>query len=346
MKLLWPVLLVLFRTLYFLYSVWCLLFPVAAVWFIATLSQNQTLLGIEAGVWKHYLLGAFALFATGMLLVIYARRSSTDPNPFQSAFMSWFGTLRGYWNVRPGDMVKLRLPSGYLVENPQAYRIGGRDIQQILKSIQPGDILLRAYDGYVDGFMIRKASVCTEKDMRPGWFTHAAIYVGELTGADRVHVPAHLRDNASYFQEGSHMLVHAMAKGVHSQDLLTFCRCDYLTVLRVKPGKNNIDVAAAIQAARQSALEKIGDSYDFDASDTTRFSRFSCSELVYYCLRSVRDKLQMQPIPHALFPLSPLTWKVQLLKRVTIVPDDFYTLVQHGTMECVWVDAVSARATA
>jgi hypothetical protein len=68
-------------------------------------------------------------------------------------------------------MVKLKLPSAYLVENPQAYRIGGRAITEILTHIQPGDILLRGYDGYVDGVMIRKALVCSEKQFEPGWFT-------------------------------------------------------------------------------------------------------------------------------------------------------------------------------
>jgi hypothetical protein len=30
------------------------------------------------------------------------------------------------------------------------------------------------------------------------------------------------------------------------------------------------------------------------------------------------------------------------LKRVTIVPDDFYALLQHGSVECVWQDTISA----
>jgi len=260
MKLLWPVLLIVFRTLYFLYSLWCLLFPFALIGFFVLLAQDHAMPGIDAGTWKRNLLIAYAVFSAGLLGVIYSRRTPGDPTPFQSAFLSWFGTLRGFWNVRPGDMVKLKLPSGYLVENPQAYRISGHAINGILSHIQPGDILLRGYDGYVDGIMIRKASVCSQKKFEPGWFTHAALYVGELTEQDRRHVPEKMRHDARYFQPGAQMVIHAMAKGVHSQDLLTFCRCDYLTILRVNPAARfngaPIDAAAVVEAARLSALQK------------------------------------------------------------------------------------------
>ena len=94
---------------------------------------------------------ALLAFAAIVVALVYLRRSQGDPNPFQSAFLSWFGTLRGFWNRQAGDQVKLKLPSGYLVENPPAYRIGGRDMQAISRSIQAGDILLRGYDGYVHG---------------------------------------------------------------------------------------------------------------------------------------------------------------------------------------------------
>jgi hypothetical protein len=342
MQFVWPLLLVLFRALYFVYSVWCLFFPLAAIGFFLTLSRDATLLGYSSQRWQQALLGAFVLFAAWVLAVAYVRRSPDDPNPFQSAFLSWFGTLRGFWNRQAGDQVKLKLPSGYLVENPPAYRIGGRDMQAILSKIEKGDILLRGYDGYVDGFMIRHASVCSSKGFQPGWFTHAAIYMGKIDEQDQQHVPETFRQNPSYFQQGENMVIHAMAKGVHTQDLLTFCRSDYLVVLRVKPGLKGLDSETVVAEARRSALDKIGKSYDFDASDTQSFSRFSCSELVYYCFRSVRDALRIEPQPHALYPLSPLNKKLALLKRVTIVPDDFYALLQHDSVECVWQDPISA----
>ena len=313
MKYIWPILLVGMRALYLAYSLWCLLFPVAAIALLMALHERPTFLGLDTVVVKTGLLILLMAFAAILMALVFLRRSRNDPNPFQSAFLAWFGTLRAYWNARPGDMVKFLLPSGYLVENPQAYRISGGNMLEILACIQPGDILLRGFDGYLDGMLIRRASVCSDKDFQPGWFTHAALYMGTITEDDRQLVPHAFRDRPGYFQTGQHMLIHAMAKGVHCQDLLTFCRSDYLAVLRILPGPQGIDVAAAVRAARQSALSKIGDSYDFDASDTTSFNRFSCSELVYYCLQGIREKLQIRPLPHAIFPLSPLnkTWSLR-----------------------------------
>ena len=344
MKLLWPALLVLLRTLYFLYSVWCLLFPVAAFALLVLLLQSRTLLGIDTRVWTQWLLLAFAGFGAALLLVVYRRRNKTDPDVFQSAFLAWFGTLRFFWVSRAGDMVRLRLPSGFLVENPPAYRIGGRDMEQVLQLIQPGDILLRGFDGYLDGLLIRKSAATQMTPSQPnqqGWFTHAALYAGELNEADRSLVDKQVRHDSRFFQPGRQMVVHAMAIGVHSESLLTFCRCDYLTVLRLLPCQGQLDVAAAAQAARRRALEKIGKAYDFDSSDT-RFNRFSCSELVYYCLQSVRQVLQLAPRPHALYPFSPWSWKLPLLTRTTIVPDDLYTLVRKGSAAVVWEDRISA----
>jgi hypothetical protein len=340
MKYLWPLLLVALRALYFAYSIWCLLFPLAAMAVLSALWQDHPLLGLRAGFWQLAILAALLLFATTLLALVYRRRAPDDPNPFQSAFLSWFDTLRGFWNARPGDMVRIRLPSGYLVENPQAYRIGGAELQEILNCIRPGDILLRGFDGYVDGMLIRRASVCCENGFRPGWFTHAALYLGALTEDDRRHVPPAFQAQAEFFQTSAQMVVHAMAKGVHCQDLLTFCRSDYLTVV---PGALQIDVDAAVHAARICALEQIGDSYDFDASDTQAFTRYSCSELVFYCLRGIQSQLQLAALPHALFPLYPLSQTFAVLKRVTIVPDYFYDLVGRGALACVWQDHMSAQ---
>jgi hypothetical protein len=342
MKVLCPVLLVAFRALYFVYSVWCLLFPLALVGLLLALWQNNALLSRVASVWPLALLVPLLLFATVLLTLVYQRRVMDDPSPFQSAFLSWFGTLRGFWNTQAGDMVRFRLPSGYLVENPQAYRISGRNLQEILQRIRPGDILLRGFDGYVDGLLIRRASVCSAKGFRPGWFTHAALYMGTVTEGERSHVPSAFQDDTDFFEPGPHLLVHAMAKGVHCQDLLTFCRSDYLTVLRIAPGPLGLDVDAAVHAARICALEQIGDGYDFDASDTKEFNRFSCSQLVFYCLRGIQSQLQIAPLPHALFPFSPLNRSFSILERVTIVPDDFQGLVGTGSLQCVWQDRVSA----
>jgi hypothetical protein len=97
----------------------------------------------------------------------------------------------------------------------------------------------------------------------------------------------------------------------------------------------------AIQTAKLSALEKIGEKYDFDCSDTTHFFRFSCAELVYYCYRGIRTALDLKPQIHGLYPLGNLNKKWAILKRKTITPDDYYALIKQGTVECIWQDKVT-----
>lgn len=380
MKMLWPVLLGAFRTAYLAYAVWCLFFP------IALLALGWVLwggLGNGHPQWQgaaQVVLALFSAMALYAIAAVYARRHTDDPNPWQSGFMSWFGTLKLFSNTGGAAGVTLGWPSAYLVENPRGYCISGRDSRQILNLLQPGDILLRGYEGYVDGEFIRRSARTSASGFAPGWFTHVALFAGDLSASDADHVPAAFKDRADYFAIGPEMVIHSMAKGVHTEDVLTFLRCDYLAVLRLPPelkpappklgqpphavrrqhrpaaspsdarcaemaqalaqGKT-VDRDLAVDVARQSALEKIGNAYDFDCSDTQQFNRFSCSQLLYYCLRGVQTALTLEPQPHALYPLAPWFPRLHFLERTTITPDDFYSLVASGHLACVWEDAVS-----
>jgi hypothetical protein len=380
MKYVWPVLLGLVRSAYLSYSLWCRLFPLAllalAVALLLVDLGQQPWLGRVAWV----ALGVYLLLAAYAVLFVYGERDPQDPNPGQSAFLSWFGTLKRFRNVGGAAAVKLHWPSSYLVENPRGYRISGAQTRAVLDLLREGDILLRGYEGYVDGEFIRRSSVTSGHGFQPGWFTHAALYVGALTKADRTHVPDAFRDNAAYFSSGPQMVIHSMAKGVHAEDILSFLRCDYLAVLRLPPelslppgqtadlrspraltkppapsdplvaqlllqlqSGGSVPSAQVIAAARLSALEKIGEAYDFDCSDTTEFNRFSCAELVYYCLRGVLGALELRPLPHALHPLVPFNHSFKMLERITITPDDFHDLLDTGALTQAWEDD-SSRA--
>jgi hypothetical protein len=326
MKFLWPILLAVFRSLYFGYALWCVAFPLA----LAYLLYAHT-------TWVLWpALGIAAVLVVG----VYAQRTHDDPNPWQSGFLAWFGTLKVFRNLRPGAMVGLGLPSSFLVENPRGSRIGGRELRELLRVLQPGDILLRGFDGYIDGAFIRRASRCSEQGYRPGWYTHAALYVGALGEAQRAKVPTKFAHNPDFFEIGEQMVIHSMSKGVHTEDFLTFARCDYLAVLRLPAGAR-YDRPRAVVDAIDAGLSKIGEEYDFDSSDTTRFNRFSCSQLVYYCLRSIHKELDLAARLHALYPLG--TWhpKLAVFKRKTIIPDDFYDLCRNGKLHCVWEDKTS-----
>lgn len=368
MKYVWPVVLVVVRASYALYSLWCALFPIGVFtwWYYHDTLQARWVAGL--------LLIAFTLW---VMVVVHRYRKPVDPNPWQSAFMAWFGTLRWFRNREAGPSAVLQIPSSYLVENPRGYRINGPHMRAVLECIQPGDVLLRAYEGYVDGEFIRRSSRKSDSGFRPGWFTHAALYVGALTETDRAQVPIAFQHDANFFETGPQRIVHSTSKGVHTEDLLTFLRCDYLVILRLPPTLQippnrgghvqaskqhtppsladqwceklqralqegqSVLRADAITAMKQSALEKIGAAYDFDSSDTHEFHRFSCSELVYYCLRGVRAALNLQPQVHALYPLAPWFTRFHLLQRTTITPDDYYDLVASNHLECIWEDPVS-----
>lgn len=98
-------------------------------------------------------------------------------------FMKWFGDIKIY----PYPM--------FIMFASTAYKIKGPDTREIMEILRPGNILLRRYDHYISGLMIK------------GYFTHAAIYAGD----DKV--------------------IHMLGDGICEDDIMTFCRCDNIAVL-------------------------------------------------------------------------------------------------------------------
>ena len=268
-----------------------------------------------------------------------------------------------------------------VVEDPGSYRLSGAEIRDLIDdTLRPGDILLRGYDGYVDGIAIRNTGGGTGA---AGFFSHAALYVGELRDPGDKEIAARrlekmdrrtgqwseaspeekkaLRNNPDYYQDGRQMVIHSMTRGVFVEDILTFTRCDYLAVLRLpeviklspedlKHDRSLIkelpEDAEAIHAAlmrgesvksadvfaiaRLSALGKIGSCYDFQFNDIKTANRFSCSEFVYYCYKSIHCYLGLEPQVHGLF-------KNMLFRRLTISPADIYNAaVNEKKLQVVW----------
>lgn len=193
------------------------------------------------------------VLALGLLLAKCRPRRKKD-NPYRTypgwtgpidkcadAFIAWIGTLKYF--ISPIS----------LVEDPGSYKIKGAEIRELIDGgLQPGDILLRGYDGYLDGIMIG----LTGGGKGPGkYFSHAAMYLGELNDKEDKIIAArrlltqddesgtwvkatddekeNIRNNPDYYQAGRQMVVHAMTRGVFVEDILTFTRCDYLIVLRL-----------------------------------------------------------------------------------------------------------------
>lgn len=244
-----------------------------------------------------------------------------------------------------GDIKVFRFPF-FVVYDPGSYQVKGDDVRALIDTLQPGDILLRAYTNYLDGKFI------------PGKFSHAAIYCGELRERDRHHIGTRqrsaddrTRSQQTMFHTGAQMVIHAMAEGVFIEDILTFSRCDRLVVLRLperitmRPDAAPPLIDAALltppeRALRQrlaagesvargevaalaiaEALRNVGRAYDF-GFDFSDFKRLSCSELVYYCYKAVAELINVEP--H--------TVKVLFLKRQAIPPDDFL----NDSLQRVW----------
>jgi hypothetical protein len=323
MRLLWVVLLGVFRSMYFAYALWCVTFPVALVY-----------------LWRHHrpwvLWPGVAVWVV-LVAVVYARNreSTRGADPWQAGFLAWFGTLRVFRNLNAGPKVALTLPSSFLVENPAAYGIRGEWLDKFVDSVVPGDILVRGFDGYVDGFFIRMASegASGHAQGHRSWFTHIGLYVGPLDESDRARVPEGHRVNKDFFTTGKRKVIHALSQGVHTEDLLSFVRCDHLAVLRLPVDTPDRD--RVITTAITRALAAIGTPYNFDSTlvqDATDTRRYSCSELVYHCFEETMHEFGLEPTEHALYPLSNLGIRVGFFKRVTIIPDDFYQLALEGRM--------------
>lgn len=313
------------------------------------------------------LLTAFALYHHADEILPPSVGAGGWMNRLSDRFIAWIGTLKFFTSPF------------CLVEDPGSYKIRGADIRVLLDGgtplLQPGDILLRGYEGYLDGELIRRTGGAKGGGK---YFSHAALYVGPLddqqdkavaarrmevmdddgrwraaTGAEKDTV----RNDPGYFQPGPQMVIHSMSKGVHVEDILTFVRCDHLVVLRLpevlqlspEEERNQplvqltgdalalderlmrgeaVPRSEIVAAARDSALGRIGCGYDFQFENAHTFHRFSCSEFVYYCYKSVHRHIGLRPVKHSF---------AGLFARTTVAPTDIYEVANPGgKLRIIW----------
>ena len=132
-------------------------------------------------------------------------------------FLTVFGKIRIY-----------RYPM-WIAYDPKGYDLTATKVRKIMRIIQPGDVICRRYNNFLDGYFI------------PGRFSHSGIYIGETedTGDARV-------------------IIHAMGDGVQMIDILDFVRCDGIAILRPKcDGEMK-------KKALERARSYLGYTYDFN----------------------------------------------------------------------------------
>lgn len=101
-----------------------------------------------------------------------------------------------YWNHFPPVLFYDPLPRRYRFKNPG----------NLAHILEEGDVLLRRFDHYIDGLILKQAS----------YFTHAGLYYGSYQGKER-------------------QVLHAVgATGVSFVDLEDFIKCDDFAILRLK----------------------------------------------------------------------------------------------------------------
>jgi len=106
----------------------------------------------------------------------------------KSKFLEIFGEIKVYkWPL-------------FTIYDPSYPKMDGKHMLKALSVMKPGDVILRGYDHYADGFFI------------PGDYSHGAIYVG------------------------NNNIIHATSIGVNMVNAIDFMICDRICVLRPRKG--------------------------------------------------------------------------------------------------------------
>lgn len=197
-----------------------------------------------------------------------------------------------------GDIKVFKFPF-FILYDPGSYKVKGAEVRKVLDSVKAGDILIRGYTNYLDGLFI------------PGFFSHAGLYLGDTTNSQLFMADI----IANKFYSGKQAVIHSMAEGVFMEDLISFCKCDYLIILRrnqiIEP---HVDIELTHKEVFERAVKNLGKAYDFKF-DFSNIGNLSCTELVFNCCETI-------------FPLYGVKLKprwIMLRKRNVLIPDDFVT---------------------
>lgn len=286
-----------------------------------------------------------------------ARISDSFGYRLKESFLRFFGDLKMFGNqprlfALPHLLTTL-IFGKTLLHDPRSYRVKGGDMRRAMSDLRPGDILVRGFENYIDG------------DFIPGFFSHVGLYLGKVD-ADTIRKHwesafagsaiseadyAGLEEVLSKAVCGEQMVIHSMKDGIFMEDLLNFCRCDFLVALRLpesvtrashvaQPYSENDAIKSAftkeelIIAERlkngdalpfseifpvmfRLALSQLGKEYDFGL-DFSSFNKMSCSEFVYYCTKSLEWCTGIHPVVE----------RIALFSAPGISPDGF--VGSHG----------------
>lgn len=138
-----------------------------------------------------------------------------------------------------------------------------------------------------DVMIVRKEYAVTNYFL-PGYWPHAALYLGDLDTIQRVgldrheHVKPRWQKLVQFSGPDDHRVLEAMKDGVHIRSIQSPLQSDAIVVIRPKLGQPEIVDALG------RALFHEGKPYDFDF-DFTRSDRLVCTEVIYRAYEGVGD---------------------------------------------------------
>ena len=127
----------------------------------------------------------------------------------------------------------------FLVYDPDDYAVSGKQVLDIIDVIQKGDIILRGYTKYLDGYFIPDKLA----------FSHGAIYIGDGK------------------------IIHAVAEGVSETNVVDFTRCDRIAIFRPKKGQSK-----AISTAKKFLKNKVPYDFGFKKNVSALYCFELCAE--------------------------------------------------------------------
>ena len=221
--------------------------------------------------------------------------------------MNIFSSIRNSFLKVFGDIKVFPYPF-FLLYNPGSYMVKGDEMRKVIEVIQEGDILIRGYKNYLDGYFI------------PGFFSHAGLFLGKVPRGDNEDIVPEVVKG--FYRTGEQVVMHSMAEGVFMEDVLNFCRCDYMIILRRKPEVESPEQQQIdFNEVYKRAFRYLGTPYDFKF-DFSKFHHLSCTEFVYVCYEDIMPAYQV----------GITTRKVLGIKKELLTPDDFLT----PQFEIVW----------
>jgi len=137
-----------------------------------------------------------------------------------------------------GDIKVFSYPL-WLVYDPDDFQVGGKKVLDIIKTLKPGDIILRGYNKYLDGKFIPSKTK----------FSHGAVYIGEGK------------------------IIHAVAEGVSLTNVIDFTRCDRIAIFRPINGQDE-----AIKRAKEFLGTKVPYDFGFERGVSALYCFELCGE--------------------------------------------------------------------